>query len=120
MQQIKWAPFEVDVTDAMMLLRHVTKPLPWLPEDSANLELTAVSQGKVRGCRAFTMAVLLGLRAEAVSTGDSARQSQQSAAACPVDQLQVAFVRRSAIQYRSGWSSTVFCVPFRRGWRLLC
>ena len=36
------------MTDAMMLLRHVTKPLPWLPEDSANLELTAVSQCKAR------------------------------------------------------------------------
>ena len=48
-QFVKWAPFEVDVTDAMMLLRHVTKPLAWLPEESVNLELSAVGQGKVRG-----------------------------------------------------------------------
>ncbi len=56
----------MDVTDAMMLLRHVTKPLPWLPEDSANLELTAVSQGKARGCMTYTMAVCIFLRARAV------------------------------------------------------
>lgn len=46
-QFVKWAPFEVDVTDAMMLLRHVTKPLAWLPAESVNLELSAVGQGKV-------------------------------------------------------------------------
>ena len=53
-QFVKWAPFEVDVTDAMMLLRHVTKPLAWLPAESVNLELSAVGQGKVRSI--FTLA----------------------------------------------------------------
>lgn len=47
LQAVKWAPFEVDVIDAIAMLRKASMMASYLPEDSQPIDLSLIATGRV-------------------------------------------------------------------------